>query len=235
MQQHATQSISAAQDAGLIKKVQSFLDIFIQKKQILSHILQSKKDGTQRKVYFEFIFQSAILTASFSVYSNSELISKSELRRNNILILTEGITSEEVKKMVDNAKQFRIKGYQLEDKVIGLLRNFKNEFFQIDDIIQATEFQDKIQKIDILLKINYFTKNIVNQKIEILVPIQLKSSSQGQSIHKEEHPNIPSIVFYENLKPEDMAEMIKKIIKNYTHFFFMKEVDPEAKPGAIHL
>ena len=233
--QESAYTLSSAQDAGLMKNLIDSLKRLVSKKEIEDYRITSDKIGLNRKVYFDFIYNEKTLQASFLLANNSESVSGKDVVNKNFLLLSLDLSEDDINIFVNNLKQQRIRGYEIEKKALKILLEAKRENFEIEDVVHTTPYQDQVLKIDLVLRVGYYTFDPINQKVMINIPIQLKASSRGQQLHREQHPEVPSIVFYDNITAEKFIVLIEKIIKNYTIFFFKKSLDPSAKPEGFHI
>ncbi len=228
-------TISAAQDAGLMKKFTETMNFLVKQGIIENFKIDSDSLGQDRQVWFDFPYDDKTLQMSFFVANNLEEISKKDAINGSMLILTTDLSCDDIKSFVDNSKQKRIKGYEVEKRALQIIIEEKRNDFSIESVSHASEYEDKVLKIDLVVKVNYYTFDRLNQKMTLNVPIQLKSSAKGQMIHKKQHPDIPSIVFYEKMTVENFIRLVKKIIQNYKIFFHKKNIDPSAKPEGLHI
>lgn len=233
--QESAYYISTAQDAGLMKNLINTLNRLSKKKEIEEYRITSDKTGSNRRVYFDFLYDDKVIQVSFLIANNSENISGRDVVNKNLLLLSLDLTEEDIKIFINDLKQQRIKGYEIEKKALKILLESRRENFKIEDVRYTTPYQDMVLKVDLVLRVAHYTFDPFNQKEIINVPIQLKASSRGQQLHKDQHPEIPSIVFYDNITPEQFVALIEKIIKNYIRFFHKKNQDPLAKPEGFHI
>lgn len=226
-----------ARGAELFKKIQVHFEKLRNESLIEEYWTSVDLDGSNRKIFFSFLYDNRSLQGVMKTFSGSEkIIEKSELQSKDLFILAEDVTFDDVLVAVNEIKFSSAKGYEREKTIFEIIKKMKNDpLYKIEEVLYSTEFEDFIEKIDLKILVNYFPKDSINQKIQIWIPLQIKSSTTGQKRHKEKRPLVPSIVVYSKTTDDEYVDLIKRVIKNYVHFFFKKQVDPMAKPEGFHL
>lgn len=139
-----------------------------------------------------------ISTKTVSVVNFNKLSTKEEIKKEIMTTIIKGIA----KNTVGYSETKR--GLKAEQRVFDILNNFEKKL-TIQNFRKADFIEDTRKKTDF----------VINYKGS-LIPLQIKSSKEGQEKHLENNKGVPSLVIEIEDSESELSKKIIKILDSYT-------------------
>ena len=178
-------------------------------------------------VYLRILFKYKNTVLETSALVNLDYRTRA-VQNDKISVYNANVRSPQLRNFVLTVIANSRKGFAHEVSLLGVLKDMIGEKVSCDGLqyiilkaAKANRFYDNVMKIDFFVQVGVMFGNFSFQQYVFDVPLQCKSSTVGQAMHKTKNPGIPSVVVYDRL-PSGIKDVLKDIIN---HWLMLKSAE----------